>query len=255
MSLATWTPAALSSELRRYKQNVWRLVEAQHKVSTFKLADSLEDQALLEQLIETTKPPVPPECRDLHFLLSTPFRYDAPYPIGSRFRQAGKTPGVFYASEHCETAIAEIAFYRLLFFAESPGTPWPSDAAEYSALCVSIKSSAALDLLVAPLNRDQALWTKENDYAPCQTLAGTAREAGATVIRYQSVRDRQKRANVAVLSCAAFAESSPSQLQTWRIKCGPTGVFALCEFPSQRIGFGRDEYANSARLKKMKWER
>ena len=43
---------------------------------------------------------------------------DAPYPIGSRFRRAGRTAGVFYAAESPETAVAEMAFYRLLFFAE-----------------------------------------------------------------------------------------------------------------------------------------
>ena len=44
----------------------WRLVEAQHHVSTLKLVDSVAQQEVLEDLIETTKPPLPPECRDLH---------------------------------------------------------------------------------------------------------------------------------------------------------------------------------------------
>ena len=57
----------------------WRVVEAQHVVSTLKLVDTLAEQALLEDLLEETKPPVPPECRHLHYLLATPFRYGAPY--------------------------------------------------------------------------------------------------------------------------------------------------------------------------------
>ena len=89
------------------------------------LVDTLAEQHLLEELLERSKPPVPPECRGLHYLLATPFRYGAPYPAGSRFRRAGLTPGVFYASQAPETAVAEMAFHRLLFFAESPGTPWP----------------------------------------------------------------------------------------------------------------------------------
>ena len=63
---------------------------------------------------------MPPECRHLHYLLATPFRYGSPYPRGSRFRRAGLTPGVYYASGTAGTAIAETAFYRLLFFAEFP---------------------------------------------------------------------------------------------------------------------------------------
>ncbi len=136
MSSATWTPAALSSEARPYRGICWRLVEAQHRVSTLKLVDTLAEQAALERLLEETKPPVPPECRHLHYLLATPFRYGAPYPQGSRFRRAGFTPGVYYASEHVETAVAEAAFHRLLFFADSPGTPWPANALELTAFSV-----------------------------------------------------------------------------------------------------------------------
>ncbi len=129
MSSSTWTPAALSSEARARAGTCWRLVEAQHRVSTLKLVDSVAEQELLENIIESSKPPLPPECRDLHYLLSTPFRYGAAYPTGSRFRRAGMTEGVFYASEAPHTAVAEMSFYRLLFFAESPDTPWPANPA------------------------------------------------------------------------------------------------------------------------------
>src|SRR5882757_8489431 len=125
MSLPIWTPAALSSEALPVSGRYWRLVEAQHHVSTLKLVDSLEEQALLEQLLEESKPALPPECAGLDYLLATPFRYGAVYPHGSRFRRAGRTLGVFYASERVETALAEMAFYRLLFFADSPETPLP----------------------------------------------------------------------------------------------------------------------------------
>ena len=51
------------------------MVEAQHVVSTLKVVDTLAEQERLERLLEETKPLVPPECRRLHYLLSTPFRY------------------------------------------------------------------------------------------------------------------------------------------------------------------------------------
>src|SRR5437762_10637003 len=133
MPSPTWTPAALSSERRRLAGQCWRLVEAQHRVSTMKLVDTLAEQSALESLVDASKPPVPPDCRRLHYLLSTPFRYGAPYPAGSRFRRAGLTPGVFYASQTAPTAVAEMAFHRLLFFADSPHTPWPVNATEYTA--------------------------------------------------------------------------------------------------------------------------
>src|SRR6202035_5485993 len=118
MSSSISTPAARSSDARALAGTCWRLVEAQHHVSTLKLVDSVDEQRVLEDLIEGTKPAVPPECRGLHYLLATPFRYGAVYPTGSRFRRSGRSEGVFYASETPVTAAAEIAFYRLLFFAE-----------------------------------------------------------------------------------------------------------------------------------------
>src|ERR1700722_8374023 len=96
MSSPIWTPAALSSERRPLDSDCWRLVEAQHKVSTLKLTDTLAEQALLEDLLEETKPRLPPEARDLHYLMAAPFRYGAPYPHGSRFRRAGRALGGFF---------------------------------------------------------------------------------------------------------------------------------------------------------------
>src|SRR6201987_500477 len=146
MSSSTWTRAALSSDARSLAGICWRLVEAQHHVSTLKLVDSAEERVVLEDLVEASKPPMPPECQGLHYLLSTPFRYGAVYPTGSRFRRAGMTEGVFYASEAPHTAIAEKAFFRLLFYAESPATPWPINPSEYTAFSSEYAAKRSIDL-------------------------------------------------------------------------------------------------------------
>src|SRR5690349_22532480 len=114
MSSITSTRDELSSSSRHASGRAWRVVEAQHIISTAKLTDNAEEQKLLENLIEDTKPNIPPECRHLNYLLATPFRYGAPYPRGSRFRKAGRTLGVFYGCDNVDTAIAEICFRRLL---------------------------------------------------------------------------------------------------------------------------------------------
>ena len=98
MSSSTSTPAGLSSDTLSSDAGAlagicWRLVEAQHRVSTLKLVDSVDEQETLEDLIQASKPSVPPECQHLHYLLSTPFRYGAAYPIGSRFRRASEWGG------------------------------------------------------------------------------------------------------------------------------------------------------------------
>jgi RES domain len=255
MSLPIWTPAELSSEFKSYERPVWRLVEAQHYVSTRKLVDSRAEQELLEDLIEETKPATPIECRHLDFLLSTPFRYGSAYPKGSRFRRAGRTDGVFYASEEPSTAVAEMAFFRLLFFAESPTTPWPTNAADFTGFAAAVASSRSLDLTASSLVRDKSAWIDPLEYEPCQALADAARAVETEIIRYESVRDPNRCANVAVLKCHAFAKPNPIDHQTWRIRLSATGAQAFCESPRQWIEFDRRTFANDPRIARMTWDR
>jgi RES domain-containing protein len=253
--LATWTPDALSSEARPLAGRCWRVVEAQHVVSTLKLVDTLAEQELLERLLEGRKPPVPPECRHLHYLLSTPFRYGAPCPRGSRFRRAGLTPGVFYGSDGVATAVAELAFARLVFFAESPSTPWPVNASEHTAFSVRFKTARGLALTVAPFVRHRAQWSHPTEYEACQTLADSARLAGVHVVRYASARDPEAGLNVALLTCEAFACRTPLERQTWRLQIGGTGVGAICGFPAARLGFDRRAFARDPRIAALRWDR
>jgi hypothetical protein len=212
------------------------VVEAQHVVSTMKVVDTLAEQERLEQLLEQSKPPVPPECRHRHYLLSTPFRYGAPYPRGSRFRRAGLTPGVFYASQTVTTAVAEMTHSRLRFFAESPATPWPANAIEHTAFQVRFHTSTGLDLTAPPFDRERARWTDPADYEKCQALADAARAAGVQAIRYLSARDAGG-INIALLTCAAFSVVAPLERQTWRLHFDSGGVRAICESPERRLSF------------------
>jgi hypothetical protein len=254
MSSSTWTPAALSSEAARLAGRFWRLVEAQHVVSTLKLVDGLAEQAVLEGLVERAKPAIPPECRHLDYLLATPFRY-APYPQGSRFRRAGATPGVFYASATPATAVAELAFRRLLFFAESPGTPWPANPAEMTAFAADVETPRALDLTRGRLAQDHALWCDPVDYAACQSLAEAARAAAIQAILYTSVRDPAGGANLAVLTCVVFSAPAPVALQTWRLHLQASGIQAICESPRMGLSFEPATFARDPRMDRLRWAR
>lgn len=254
MPSRTWTRAALSSERRRLSGVCWRMVEAQHRVSTMKLVDTLAEQGVLEDLVEATKPRLPADCRHLHYLLATPFRYGAPYPSGSRFRRAGLTPGVFYASKTAATAVAEMTFHRLLFFADSPATPWPADAGDYTAFSARFHTASGLDLTAPPLDADTKRWTHATDYAPCQALADEARHADVEVLRYPSARDRQG-VNIALLACGAFAAAAPLERQTWRVNLGPHGARAVCDFPDERLEFDRQAFAADPRIAALRWLR
>ncbi len=245
-------PGALA---RKTGGRCWRAVEAQHRISTMKLTDNIVEQDLLERAIEAGKPPVPPDCGHLDYLLSTPFRYDAPYPRGSRFRRAGMTPGVFYASAHPGTAMAELAFHRLLFFADSPSTPFPRNPGEYTVFAAEYATPRALDLTAPPLARRSRLWMDPLDYGPCQTLADKARAENVEALLYASVRDSQHRQNVALLACRAFAGPAVTARQSWRLHFDAQGVRASCELPRQTLEFGRDAFAGDPRIRRMAWTR
>ena len=96
MSSSIWTRCAGDSEIRALRLSPWRVVEAQHQVSTRKLVDSADEQILLEELIERVKPADRTGGR-WHYLLATPFRYP-PLRHGSRFGGRHE-PGIWYGSE------------------------------------------------------------------------------------------------------------------------------------------------------------
>jgi hypothetical protein len=227
------------------------MVEAQHHISTMKLVDNADEQRTLEELLDRSKPPVPVECRDHHWLLFTPFRYDA--GSDSRFRRAGRTPGVFYAAEAVETSVAEIAFWRLLFFIESPATPWPSNPLELTAFQARYATQLCIDLTIPPYDTRRAEWTHATDYTACHQLADEARAMGANTVRSISARDPAGGINISLLSCAAFAEREPRQYQSWRMKISPSGIYARCEAPVMALEYGVEAFGRDPRIAAFNW--
>jgi hypothetical protein len=158
------------------------------------------------------------------------------------------TAGVFYGAEAVTTAVAETIFHRYLFFADSPGTPLPNSPSEYTIFETLLHSMAILDLTRAPLNRDRAIWTNLSDYAQCQDLAVKARMCGTEIIRYESVRDRDHGANLAVLDPKAFAQNAPDKMQSWHVHLKSEGAFAICEAPKMGLDFKISDFGADGRL-------
>ena len=223
-------PVPTAQDFRSYAATVWRLVEAQHRISTNRLTANAEDQALLEALVEEVKPSLPRAARGLHYLLATPFRYG--HSRASRFRRAGERPGVFYASEHVATAVAETAYWRLLFFSRSPGLSPPTSTSEHSAFSVVIKLDRLLDVTEPPLSETPAQRADPNDYGACQQFAAQARAIDTQAIRYASVRDPEHRANLALFDPAAFRSAEPRIEQTWHFRYEAGRITAFAAFPS-----------------------
>ena len=221
MSSSIWTPRAVASRASRTRTRLWRAVEAQHVASTLRLVDDLEEQRVLEELLDATKPAVPPAASALHYLLFTPFRYAAPYP--SRFR-ALTDPGVFYGADNAGTACAELGYWRWRFLQDSAGLaqlgPAPQTLFEVGSRTLTV------DLSKPPYSRDAAHWKHPTSYSATQEFGRAARQAEIGLIRYASVRDPSGGGCGAVLDPGAFNPPRPiSPTQTWILTV--TGDFAI----------------------------
>ena len=210
MSSSIWTQCAGDSRQRPLRLSAWRVVEAQHQVSTRKLVDTLEEQSLLEDLIDAAKPPDPTQGR-LHYLLSTPFRYP-PLRHGSRFGTRHE-PGIWYGSEGQPTAFAEVAYYRLVFL-EGTRAELGTVATALTAFTVLVRTGRGIDLVAAPFTAHRAVIASPSTYVETQALGRAMRDAGVEAARYPSARDARG-VNVCVLTPGVFRGIKPRGLETW----------------------------------------
>ena len=214
MSPSIWTRCAASDEPARLDVAAWRVVEGQHVVSTRKLVDSDAEQHLLEELIETVKPPLPAETRNgaLHYLLTTPFRYP-PLRHGSRFARRHER-GLWYGSRERRTAFAETAYYRLLFLDGTAADLEPLEV-DLSVFRAWVGSDAAVDLTAGCFDQHRADISSPSRYDASQRLGGDMRRAGLELFLYPSARDAEGGVNVALFTPRAFTRRRPSAPETW----------------------------------------
>jgi RES domain len=202
--------------LRPYEGQIWRVVEAQHRNATRRLVDSDAEQELLESLIDRVKPPLPdgPEFDGLHYLLLTPFRHP-PLTHGSRFGTRAER-SLFYGSESLETAMAETAYYRLLFLEGTEASLSPLTV-ELSAFRADVRTRAAVDLTRPPFDAHHRVLASRTRYEATQRLGAEMRTDGVELVRYSSARDAAGAPNVALFTPRALARKAPRpQFETWR---------------------------------------
>ena len=228
MSSSIWTRCAGDSELRPLRLSPWRVVEAQHQVATRKLVDSAEEQALLEELIERVKPPDATGGR-LHYLLFTPFRYP-PLRHGSRFGGRHER-GIWYGSEDRRTALAEVAYYRLLFL-DGTRAELGTVTTQLTAFTVRMRSLRGIDLLRPPFAAHRPAIASPTQYSASQALGRQMRAAGVELFRFSSARDRDDGVNVGAFSPAVFGSARPHGLETWH-----------CSAQRERVEFVRGDFA------------
>jgi len=234
MSSSIWTRCAGASELRPLQLSPWRAVEAQHQVSTRKLVDSLEEQALLEDLIERAKPPDVTHGK-VHYLLATPFRYP-PLRYGSRFGGRHER-GIWYGSETRRTVFAEVAYYRLVFL-DGTRADLGVLTTQLTVFTVRARSARGVDLVSAPFDAHRRAISSPVRYSASQSLGAAMRDAAVELFRYPSARDPDGGVNVGAFSPTVFAGAKPRDLETWHC----TAMRDVVDF-AKRDYFGREVYA------------
>lgn len=214
MTEVAWSTSWFETGVTNMKMLAWRGVEAQHVVSTMRLVDSAEEQDVLEQMLEGSKPPLPNMKSPKHFLLSTPFRYRPQHQ--SRFRRAG-TLGLWYGAEELFAACAEVAYWRHCFILDSAALLKMELLTEHTFFQTEINGTV-VDLMSPPWVKARAAWTHVSDYAETHSLANAAKDKGVQWICYESVRASGNRC-AAVLDVEALemVSQSPAQ-QTWHCK-------------------------------------
>jgi hypothetical protein len=246
MSSSIWTRCAGASRIRPLRLAPWRVVESQHHVSTRKLVDSLEEQALLEQLIETAKPPSPAVDR-YHVLIAAPFRYP-PLKYGSRFGTRQET-GIWYGAEGHRPLFAEMAYYRFVFL-EGTRADLGSVTTWHTAFTVKVRTDRGVDLTLPPFDAYRKAIASPVEYGRSQALGRAMRDASVEVFRYPSARDRHGGVNVGVFAPAAFGTVSPRSLEAWHCTANRARVEMVRQdlFESAAFTFARDEFLVDDRL-------
>jgi len=208
-----WSECEHSAHPVLLEGTVARLVESQEQVATNSLVNTLAEQALLEEMLEATKPPPPEGTAGLHYLLLTPFRYP-PLRYGSRFGSRTE-PSLFYGSRQVDTVLAESAYYRFVFW---QGMDVPPDAplkSRHTVFHAEIHTEHGLRLQDPPFDAYATELQSPSSYAATQTLGHALREHGTAAIEYRSARSIDGGLNVALFTPTALASRRPDQQVEW----------------------------------------
>ncbi len=180
-----------------------RLVEQQGAQATRRITDSLEEQAWLEDFLETSQPDLPDaqECPVRHRLLLTPFRYPKRYR--SRFSRPWER-GLFYGSRSRLGCLLEGAYYELVFQG-GPEKPFPRSAAMRKTLFhVNVRTELGLQLQQQRSKALQRCLRDPVDTRFAQDTGQRMREAGIEAFEYHSARSDDAVVQFGAISCCVF---------------------------------------------------
>ena len=222
--MSTWDAQWFDESKKERTLLVWRGVESQYAVATMRLVDSLEEQDLLEQLLEVSKPPI---VKEQHYLIFTPFRYTPPHP--HRFRPAHER-GQWYGAVNQVAVCAEIAYWRHRFILDSANLLNEDLLTEHTLFQAQLQGQS-IDLMREPWVQNRELWTHGSDYLATQALATEAQRSDIQWLSYESVRAPHE---VCAVAFTPEALCEPPQgidatRQRWHCKATRSKVMLICD--------------------------
>ena len=231
-----WEDCKGTQQIKSIAGTVYRLVESQEQIATLGYVDTLEEQALLEEMLEITKPTHPFNTEGFHYLLKTPFRYP-PLKWGSRFGRIHE-PGIFYGGSNTCTTLAESAYYRFIFWCSIDADPIKNTIrTEHTLFSADYQSNHAIQLHSAPFNQFLDALTYPQDYAATQQLGTAMRTANVAVFEYSSARDPHQGTCIGLFTPSAFTQKRPKEMTAW-----------LCEVSSNEVAFKQRDKAEVIRF-------
>lgn len=224
MSVDLWTACGAATQSSRLDGTLFRMVESQEQVATNNLVDNFEEQAVLERLLDATKPPSRPGTEELHYLLQTPFRYP-PLRHGSRFGERHE-PSIFYGSLSLDTALAESAYYRLVFWYGQAEPPADSYTTQHTLFEATYATARGLRLQNVACAEYRPVLTDPADYGATQALGAQMRGAGIEAFEFPSARCPRLGDNVGLFVPTALTCMRPTGSEEW-----------LCRTSGERVQF------------------
>ncbi|HEX4856717.1 MAG TPA: RES family NAD+ phosphorylase [Limnobacter sp.] len=190
-----------------------RMVESQESVATNEIVDTLEEQALLEELLEQSKPRLPKATSGLHYLLAAPFRYP-PLKWGSRFGSFSER-GIFYSSLETTTMLHEVAYYRFVLL-DGLHTPLPKPLkSQHTEFMVDLQTNRAVLLNDRKFGAFQMQLRHPSDYSFSQQAGAQMRALNVQAFLFHSARDPDHGINAGVFDPACFTGQEPRGGKEW----------------------------------------
>jgi hypothetical protein len=245
--VSLWQQCQGEQQIKALSGVLLRLVESQEQIATLGYVDTLEEQALLEALLDDTKPSYPAHCQNLHYLLKTPFRYP-PLKWGSRFGQVHE-PGILYGGRSLEVTLAEAAYYRLVFWDSMTGVrPKAQIQTAHTLFSAPYQTARGIQLQQPPFDSVVAVITDRSHYQATQQLGNAMRNSGVEAFEYPSARDPASGICIGLFSANALASNQPADQSAWWCEVSQQGVSFKAANQSHIYHFARSLFTDQDQL-------